>query len=63
MNMSLIIVVAFIVIVLGVFGAFFKNDINSRRNWIDICVIEQWESTGERHVGARDYCLAKYRQT
>jgi hypothetical protein len=53
-------VIAAAVIVTAVIS---KDTINSRRNWIDQCVVEQWESTGERHIGVRDYCLAKYRQT
>jgi hypothetical protein len=59
------------VIVVGVWTVIFisKDAINQlwviedRRNWIDRCVIEQWESTGEHRVGVRDYCLAEYRQT
>lgn len=43
--------------------AIFKDAIQGWRNWIDLCVIEQGESTGERCMGVRDYCLAKYRQT
>jgi NADH:ubiquinone oxidoreductase subunit 3 (subunit A) len=53
------------VIAVGAFTAIFifKDAINGRRNWIDRCVVEQWESTGEHRVDMRAYCLAKYRQT
>ena len=44
-------------------GAIFGDSFKGRRNWIDLCVIEQWETTGEHRIGVRDFCLAKFRQT
>lgn len=52
-----------IVLVFGIVTIILADAQNGKRNWIDQCLIEQWESTGKRHIGVRDYCLAKYRQT
>lgn len=38
------------------------DTIRIKRGWIDQCVVQEWESTGGRHLGVRDYCVAKYRQ-
>ena len=52
-------------VTVAIFGTIiiFGDAIWGQRNWIDLCVVEQWETTGEHHLGVRDYCLAKYRQT
>ncbi len=41
----------------------FRDAIQSKQDWLDQCVVQEWESTGERHVGIMDYCISKYRQT
>ena len=58
----LFIMVVIMVAAIGT-GVIFSDAFQGKRNWIDQCVVQEWESTGERHVGVRDYCLAKYRQT
>jgi hypothetical protein len=36
---------------------------DKEHDWIDQCVIQQWEPWRMSLIETRDYCAAKYRQT
>jgi hypothetical protein len=48
-----------------VIAVIFRDAFMGKHDWIDQCVIQEWEKNPPRsgNTGVRDYCVAKYRQT